>query len=67
MEALDVAYMLRRFISELLGVDPEFELFTDKKNMIDAINTTNLMVDKRLRVDIAALREMNENNEVCFK
>ena len=25
------------------------------------------MVEKRLRVDITALREMNENNEVCFK
>ena len=67
VEALDAAYMLKRFISELLGIDPDVELFTDNKSMIDAINTTNLMVDKRLRVDIAALREMNENNEVCFK
>ena len=31
-------------------------LFTDNKSLFDAINTTNVILDKRLRVDIAALR-----------
>ena len=42
-------------------------LYTDNKSLIDSINTTNLAQDKRLRVDLAALREINDNNDVDFK
>ena len=42
-------------------------LFTDSKSLFDAVNTSNLMLDKRLRVDIAALRELSDNREVTVK
>ena len=44
----------------------EMDLFTDKKSLFDAINMTNAILDKRLRVDIAALREMHEKVNLCF-
>ena len=41
----------------------ELNLFTDdNKSLFDAISTTNVILDKRLRVDIAALREMHKKN-----
>ena len=54
-------------ISDLLNIDPEVEFLTDKKSMIDGMNIFNLMVDKRLRVDIATMREINENNGSMFQ
>ena len=69
VEALDTAYMLERIISELFNFKKRMDivLFIDSKSLFDAINTTNLLIDKRLRVDVSALREMNENNEVEFR
>lgn len=69
VEALDVAYMLKNVLSEILheSRDIKVTLFTDSKSMFDAVHTTNLMDDKRLRVDIAALREMNNQQEVVFR
>ena len=31
------------------------------------MNTSNLMIDKRLRVDISSLREMHDKGEVNFR
>ena len=67
VEALDAAYLLRKFIAELLSYDPQVTLFTDNKSLFDATSTTNLVSDKRLRVDLAALREMSDRNEVKFR
>ena len=38
-------------------------LFTENKSLFHAINTTKVFLDKCLRVDIAALREMQKKNE----
>ena len=37
---------------------------TDNKSAYDAINSTTVVEEKRLRVDIAAIRECVRNNEV---
>ena len=67
VEALDNAFLLSKIGGELLGESHfEIELYTDNKSLFDAVHTTSAMLDKRMRVDIASLREMNENNEVSF-
>ena len=54
-------------MSEIVGADLEVTLNTDDKSFIDANNTTNLTTDKCLRLDLTALCEMFENDEVKFK
>ena len=59
--------MISKVAAEIFGKDTLLvEMYTDSKSLFDAIHTTNLMIDKRMRVDIASLREMYENNEVSF-
>ena len=69
VEALDEAYLISVLLQEFLGEKKprEIDLITDNKSLYDAVHTSNLLLDKRLRVDIAALREMVEKNEVNFK
>ena len=68
VEALESGCLLKQVLNELLEtVDLKIELQTDSKSMFDAVHTTNLMLDKRLRVDIASLREMHNKNEVVTK
>ena len=57
--------MLEKTISELLndGKRLEIVLYTDSKSIFDAVNTTNLLVDRRLRVDTDSLREIIEGNK----
>ena len=67
VEALDAAYLMKKFIGTILDRSLKVTLRTDNKSLFDAIRTTNLSQDKRLRVDLAALREMNDNDEVNFE
>ena len=63
--ALDEAYLVQSIVGEILEKgEIKINLHTDNKNLHDAIYTTNLVTDKRLRVDISALREMYERGEV---
>ena len=67
VEALVAAYLMKKFIGKILEESLRVTLRTDNKSLFDAIGTTNLSQDKRLRVDLAALREMNDNDEVNFE
>ena len=46
--------------------ESKIEMYTDNRSSYDAIITSNLTSDKRLRVDIAALHEMHDNRDVSF-
>ena len=67
VEALDSAYLISKCLDAMLDKPVGITLYTDNKSLNDSINTTNLAQDKRLRVDLAALREINDNNDVDFK
>ena len=67
LEAVDTAHLVKMFLSDILGQEISVTLYTDNKSLTDAINTTNLVQDRRLRVDLASLREMNDDGEVNFK
>ena len=67
VEALDAAYLMKKFIGKILQECLRVTLRTDNQSLFDTIGTTNLSQDKRLRVDLAALREMNANDEVTFE
>jgi len=62
------AYLLSTILKELLGKTKSVEtvLFTDSKSLYDTVKTTNMIEDKKLLVDMCALREMEERNEVDF-
>ena len=69
VDALDCAYLVSNILAEFLGEEKtrEIDMFTDNKSLYDSMHTSNLVTDKRLRVDIFALREMQENGEVNFR
>ena len=69
-DALDSARMVSGIFSELVVTDDkkvEIFLYTDNKSLYDAVGTSNLVADKGLRIDVAALREASDNQEVCFR
>ena len=70
VEAADSSIMCMRLLEEVLGRkrgEIRIELHTDNKSLYDALSTSNMLTDKRLRVDMAALREMNDKGEIIFR
>ena len=69
-EAIDHAQLLSLIYGEVINPkDKKIPIIalSDSKSLVSAAHTTNLIQEKRLRIEIAALRESIENNEVTLK
>ena len=65
VEAIDFAMVVQQATEELIKKKlPPIKLYTDNKSLHDATKTTNTLADKRLLIDMAALREMIEEKQV---
>ena len=69
VEAAENAFLLAKFIEEVLPHTYRLKItcLTDSKGLYDAVNTTNTINDKRLRIEMAIVREMVENSEIALQ
>ena len=66
-EGLEASYYYREMLASMLGVKPRtvmIEAYVDNKSIIEAILSTRLVEDKRLRVDVAAIKESLQLHDV---
>lgn len=66
-EGLEAGYYYRTMVEEILGVRYKtipIIAYTDIKSVIEAVFSTKLVDDKRLRIDIAAIREFITANDI---
>ena len=64
-EAADTGVLIVRMLEEILRRNfPPVTCFTDSKSLIDHLATSHVVQDKRLRIDVARLREMVEKKEI---
>ena len=68
VEAVDAACVSKRMLEEVLGREiPPITLYVDNKSLHDAAMTSNVIADKRLLIDISALREMIDREQLAIK
>ena len=66
-EGLEAGFYYREMLENILGLEPrtiKIEAYVDNKSVIEAILSTRLVDDKRLRVDIAAVKELIQLHDV---
>ena len=64
-EGLEDAVYLKGMLTELTSAsDIPIIAFVDNKSVVEAIHSTKLVEDKRLRIDIGAMKQSLENGEV---
>ena len=64
-EALDAAFVVKEMMEDVLHSDRvEIDLYTDSKSLYDTVRTSNVLADKRLMIDIAAIREMVDRKQI---
>ena len=65
-EAADSGFLIASMVQEIFGLAslPQVECFTDNDSLNKTLQTTKIVSDKRLRVDIARLREMVSEGEI---
>ena len=64
---LDNAIFTRRLVAEMLGIEEKqipVEAVVDNKSCIDAIYSTSLVEDKRLRREISSIQELLQTCEI---
>lgn len=68
VEAVDAAVLLKKMIEEVVMYEmPAITVYVDNKSLYDTTKTSNVLADKRLMVDMAALREMIDRKEIIIK
>ena len=69
VEAVETGFLLTLILKEQHNSQSsiDIECFTDNQSLFDTIHSTNSIIDKRLRVDMAILREMVHKKEVLIK
>ena len=65
-DGADAGYLVASHLTELFRLKsfPEICCFVDNVSLKDTLNTSTIVSDKRLRVDIARLREMVFRKEI---
>ena len=65
-EAADAGFLVSSMLAEILNLVklPVVHCFTDSKSLVENIASTKVVSDRRLRVDVARLRQMIERSEV---
>ena len=67
-EALDSAHLFSRTYGEVIHNKPDATIpiicFTDSKSLYKASQTTHLIQEKRLLIEISSIRQMIENSEI---
>ena len=63
-EGVEEAVYTNHLIQEMLCADIPIMAYVDNKGVVEAVKSTKMVDDKRLRLDIAALKESLENKEL---
>ena len=68
-EAADSGFLIASMIQEMFSLSsfPKVECYTDNASLTETLRTSKIVSDKRLRVDIARLREMVAEGEIIVK
>ena len=61
-----IASLAKEIIYPKFPKDIAIEGYTDNHSLYETLKSTNSVLDRRLRVEISALREMCENNELSI-
>lgn len=66
-EGLEASVYYRQMLEDILGIKSksiQIEAYVDNKSVIEAILSTRMVEDKRLRVDVAAIQELLKLHDI---
>ena len=66
-EGLETAFYYRQMVEEIIGLESKtipIQAYIDNKSVIEAILSTRMVDDKRLRVDAAAIQELLKFHDI---
>ena len=66
-EGTDTGFFLSQLLQEILYKQKtRIECYTDSRSLFETVGTTKLISDKRLRVEISAIRQMVDRGEITI-
>ena len=66
-EGLEASFYYRQMLEDILGIESKTlttEAYVDNKSVIEALLSTRLVDDKRLRVDVASIQELLKHQDI---
>ena len=68
-EGADAGVLTAAMIQEVFQLPklPDVLCKTDNASLVETLNSNNLVSDRRLRVDVARLKEMRSEKEICIE
>ena len=64
LDGIEDGIYMKQLLKELLGIDIPIEAIVDNRSVVEAVHSTKLVEDKRLRIDVAAIQECLSSGDV---
>ena len=66
-EGAEHCYVISSFLKEITGISDGFPItiYTDNDSLDNNLQTSNVVTEKRLNMDLMIIRDMLERNEIC--
>ena len=65
-KGLEDAFFIKTILDEVCKCTIGVHCWVDHKGAVQSINSTNSMIDKRLRIDTAMIRQMIDQTKISF-
>ena len=65
LEGAEHAILIKALIKEMLNISLPLICISDNKSLVSSVKSTKVIEDKRLYIDICALREMLQKGEIA--
>ena len=68
LDGLDAAYCIQQLLDEIfLKRKPKIHAFVDNKSLVQSVKSNTPVSEKKLRVTIAAIQQILDQDEACLK
>lgn len=67
IEGAESGLLLQKVLSDSFGLSTTIECFTDNASLVECADSDNVIIDKRLRIDMGVVRQMILDREISIK
>ena len=64
IDGAECGILIQKILCDSFGISSNIQCFSDNASLVESVDSTNLILDKRRRIDMGVVRQMAQNCEI---